>query len=139
MGGSAFEAVPAGGDAYVLANFLVDLDDDPAAGLLRRCREALAPGGRVLLIERVMPAGGEMTDPYKFWDTTTSGLTMLALGGAGGGRVRTAEEFRALLEASGLTLAEIIPTASSISVIEARPAKDRGGDEAAGRGPLGCT
>ena len=139
IGGSAFETVPAGGDAYVLANFLVDLDDERAAGILRRCGEALDPDGRVLLIERVMPAGGEITDPYKFWDTTSIGLTMLALGGAGGGRVRTAGEFRALLEAAGLTLAEIIPTASSISVIEARPAKDRGGDEAAGRGPLGCT
>ena len=139
VGGSAFETVPTGSDAYVLAHFLVDLDDERAAALLRRCREALAPGGRVLLIERVMPAGGEITDPYKFWDTTSIGLTMLALGGAGGGRVRTAGEFRALLEAAGLTLAEIIPTASSISVIEARPAKDRGGDEAAGRGPLGCT
>ena len=84
-----------------------------------------------------MPVGGEVTDPDKFWDTTTIGLTMLALGGAGGGRVRTADEFRALLEASGLTLAEIIPTASSLNVIEARPAMDRGGDEAAGHGPLG--
>jgi hypothetical protein len=121
IGGSAFETVPPGGDAYVLANFLVDLDDERAAGILRRCREAMNQGGRVLLVERVMPAGGESADPYKFWDTTTIGLTMLALGGAGGGRVRTAGEFRALLEAGGLTLAEIIPTTSSLSIIEARP------------------
>ena len=121
VGGSAFETVPTGGDAYVLANFLVDLDDERAAELLRLCREALATGGRVLLIERVMPAGGEIADPYKLWDTTTIGLTMLALGGAGGGRVRTAGEFRALLEAGGLTLAETIPTTPSLSIIEARP------------------
>ncbi len=68
-----------------------------------------------------MPAGGEPTDPYTFWDATTIELTMLALTGAGGGRVRTAEEFRALLAAGGLTLAAIIPTTSSVSVIEARP------------------
>ena len=121
VGGSAFETVPAGGDAYVLANFLGDLDDERAAGIVRRCREAMDQGGRVLLIERVMPAGGETTDPYKFWDATTIGLTMLALGGAGGGRVRTAGEFRVLLEAGGLTPSDIIPTASSLSVIEARP------------------
>jgi hypothetical protein len=119
VGGSAFETVPAGGDAYVIANFLVDLDDEQAAGILRRCREALAHGGVVLLVERVMPAGGETADAYRFWETE---LTMLALGGAGGGRVRTAEEFRALLRTGGLTLAEIIPTASSLCVITARPA-----------------
>ncbi len=49
---------------------------------------------------------------------------MLAPGGAGGGgRVRTAEEFRALLEEAGLPLAEIIPTASSLNVIDARLAE----------------
>jgi len=127
VGGSAFETVPAGGDAYVLANFLGDLDDERATGILRRCREAMGQGGRVLVIERVMPAGGDVTDPYKFWDTTTIGLTLLALGGAGGGRVRTAGEFRTLLEAVGLTLAEIIPTTSSLSVIEARPRHPKSG------------
>ena len=66
-------------------------------------------------------------------------LIMLSSHAGGGGRLRTAEEFRALLEASGPALAEIIPTASSISVPEARPARDRSGDEAAGRGSLGCT
>ena len=74
-----------------------------------------------------MPAGGEVTDPYKFWDTTTIELTKLALTGAGGGRVRTAEEFRALLAAGGLTLAAIIPTAASVSVIEARPTRAASG------------
>jgi hypothetical protein len=53
---------------------------------------------------------------------------MLSHGGAGGGRVRTAEEFRRLLEASGLTLTALIPTASSLNVIEARPARRNPGD-----------
>ena len=121
IGGSAFETVPTGGDAYLIANFLVDLDDERAAGILRRCCEAMAPGGTVLLIERVMPAGDQQTDPYKFWDTATIGLTMLALGCAGGGRVRTAEEFRSLLATGGLTPGGIIPTASPLSIIGARP------------------
>ena len=85
----------------------------------------MAPDGRVLLIERVMPAGGERTDPYKFWDTTTIELTMLALSGAGGGRVRTAEEFRVLLAAGGFALTAIIPTAGSVSVIEGSPANEQ--------------
>jgi hypothetical protein len=121
-GGSALETVPVGGDAYILSNFLIGFDDERAAEILRRCREAMADDGRVLLIEWVVPAGGEATDPFTFWDTTTIDLTILA---TGGGRVRTAEEFRAVLEAGGLTLTTIIPTASSVSVIEARPVQAR--------------
>jgi orotate phosphoribosyltransferase len=79
----------------------------------------MSDGGRVLLIEWVIPAGGEMADAFKSWDTTSIILTILA---TGVGRVRTAEEFQAVLQAAGLTLIEIIPTASSVSVIEARSA-----------------
>jgi hypothetical protein len=120
VGGSALEAVPAGGDAYILSNFLITFDDERAAQILRRCATAMNRDGSVLLIEWVMPAGGETADPFTFWDTTTIDLTILSTGGE---RVRTAEEFRVLLAAGGLTLTEIIPTASSVSVIEARPAK----------------
>ncbi len=125
VGGSALEAVPEGADAYILSNFLVDMDDERAAGILRRCHGAMAPGGRVLLIEWVMPTGSATTDPHTFWDTTTMDLIMLAHGGAGGGRVRTAEEFRAVLAAGGFALRDIIPTAASVSVIEAFPADEQ--------------
>ena len=121
VGGSALETVPGGGDAYILCNFLINMDDEEAARILRHCREAMAAGGRVLLVEPVMPAGGEPTDPYKSWDATTIDLTMLSIDGAGGWRVRTAEEFRTLLGASGLALTAIIPTSSSVSLIEAQP------------------
>ena len=127
VGRSALEAVPEGADAYILSNFLIFMGDERAAGILRRCRAAMAAGGRVLLIEWVMPAGGETADPYKFWDTTARDLIMLSGYGAPGGRARTAEEFRALLEAGGLTLAGIIPTTSPVSVIEALPADSHSG------------
>jgi hypothetical protein len=118
VGGSAFETVPEGGDLYILSNFLVSMDDARSAEILRRCREALADGGRVLLIEWVMPAGGDATAPA--WDTTAADITMLAIDGAGGWRGRTDKEFTVLLRAGGLALTTIIPTASSISLIEAR-------------------
>ena len=124
VGGSAFETVPEGGDAYILSNFLIDLDDERAAGILRRCHGAMAPGGRVLLIEWVMPTGGETTDPYKFWDTTTMDLIMLSSHGGRGGRVRTAEGFRTVLAAGGFALGDIIPTAGAVSVIEGSPAHE---------------
>jgi hypothetical protein len=68
----------------------------------------------------------ETADPYTFWDTTARDLIMVSGYGASGGRVRTAEEFRALVEAGGLTLAGIIPT-SPVSVIEALYADTRPG------------
>ncbi len=122
VGGNALETVPEGADVYLLSNFLIFMNDERAAGILRRCSEAMAGSGRVLLIEWVMPAGGEIADPYKSWDTTARDLIMLSGYGAHGGRARTAEEFRALLQAGGLALAQIIPTASPVSVIEALPA-----------------
>jgi O-methyltransferase domain len=122
VGGNALETVPEGADAYLLSNFLIFMNDERAAGILRRCSEAMAGSGRVLLIEWVMPAGGEIADPYKSWDTTARDLIMLSGYGAHGGRARTAEEFGALLQAGGLALAQIIPTASPVSVIEALPA-----------------
>jgi O-methyltransferase len=48
-----------------------------------------------------------------------SDLNMMAISG---GRERTATEHRALLEAAGFSLTEIIPTQSEVSVIEAEPA-----------------
>jgi hypothetical protein len=69
-----------------------------------------------------MPSSGEAPDLYKFWDTASIDLIMLAIGGRAGGRVRTAAEFRALLEAGGFALNRIVATGSSVSVIEALPA-----------------
>lgn len=119
VGGSALDTVPVGGDAYILSNFVIGMEDERAIEVLRRCRRAMTDGGRVLLIEWVVPAGGEMADAFKTWDTTSIDLTILS---TGVGRVRTAEEFQVVLQAAGLTLIEIIPTASSVSVIEARSA-----------------
>lgn len=44
-------------------------------------------------------------------------LTMMVLPG---GKERTAEEYRVLLEASGFTLSRVVPTSSDVSIIEGR-------------------
>lgn len=117
VGGGALETVPAGGDAYVLSNFLIGMSDEEAIQILRHCRRGMSPGGRVLLIEWVVPTGDELASgSFKAWDTTSIDLTILS---TGAGRVRTADEFQAVLHAAGLTTMEIVPTASSVSVIEA--------------------
>ena len=47
--------MPAGGDLYLLKFILHDWVDERAAAILRRVREAVAPGGRLAIVETVLP------------------------------------------------------------------------------------
>ena len=116
--GDFFQAVPPAGDAYLLKWIIHDWDDEQSVTILRNCHRAMAKGGRLLLVEAVIPRGNA---PFfhKFID-----LTMLMLLG---GHERTEAEYHALLEAAGFRLTSITPTQSEItqsemSVIEAVPA-----------------
>lgn len=53
--GDFFESLPAGGDLYVLSRILMD-DDDASVRLLQNCHRALPTGGRVLIVQLLMPA-----------------------------------------------------------------------------------
>ena len=99
LGGNAFEAVPAGADAYVLSNFLISWGDAEALVPLQNCRKAIAPRGKLLLVEWVMPTGGEPRVGFRFWDTVIMDLVMLAAFGSRSGYVRTRSEFDKLLDA----------------------------------------
>jgi SAM-dependent methyltransferase len=59
--GDFFDAVPAGGDAYVLARVLHNWTDERAELVLRRIRAAVAPGGRLIVLEQLLP--DEYTEP----------------------------------------------------------------------------
>ena len=112
VGGSFFEAVPDGGDAYLLKAVLHDWDDAEAGAILRNCRRPIAPGGRLLVLERLVAPPNE--DPEaKFFD-----LFMMAVTG---GRERTEEEFAALLAGAGFRLDAVARTATPIRVIEGVP------------------
>jgi len=107
--GDFFSSVPPGGDAYILRHIVHDWEDREAIAILRNCREAMGPEGRVLVVESVIPEG---SDPCfgKWLD-----LMMLIVGG----RERTAQEFRRLFASAGLSLKRIVPTAAEVSVLEA--------------------
>ena len=108
--GDFFEAVPVGAAAYVLKFILHDWDDVQAEVILRNCRSAMRPHGRILVIERVIPPGNEF-HPSKFGD-----LQMLVLYG---GRERTAEEYRQLYARAGLRLTAVVETSvAGLSLIE---------------------
>jgi hypothetical protein len=112
VGGDFFTGVPTGGDIYLLRWILHDFDDERAARILRACRAAMPPEGRLLVIEQVVAGGGEPGD----WMTKFLDLQMLILLG---GQERTEAEFRDLFAAAGFRLQRVIPTASPSSVLEA--------------------
>ena len=109
IGGSFFDSIPPGADAYVLSRVLHDWDDDRAATILTNCRRAMHADARLLVIERVVPHGNKPHES-KFMD-----LNMLIITG---GRERTEYEYRALFERSGLRLNQITATRSEVSVVE---------------------
>lgn len=115
VGGSFLERVPAGADAYLLRHIVHNWSDDQALAILKNVRTAMHPKARLLVVERVIPPGNEPLFG-KLMD-----LTMLVVHG---GRERTEDEFRGLLEAADLQLTRIVPTASDVSVIEGRPRGD---------------
>lgn len=119
VGGDFFRFVPTGADAYVLKRIIHDWDDDTAADLLGRCRAAVNPRGRVLVVEAVIRPGND-PDPHKAQDV---GMMLLTRG-----RERTAEEFRALFDASGLRLERIIATreGTTLSILEGAPMSGTG-------------
>ena len=121
VAGDAFEAVPPGRDAYILSNFVNCWSDNDALVVLRNCRSAISSDGKLLLLEWVLASGDEDRDGYRFWDTVTMDLVMLAAFGSRGGRLRTRSEFESLLQAAGFKVTTLIPTRASIFVIEAEP------------------
>ncbi len=57
--GSFFDAVPAGGDAYLLKQIIHDWDDPRSTAILAMCRGALPPEGTLLVLDRVLPERAE--------------------------------------------------------------------------------
>jgi hypothetical protein len=114
VGGDFFERVPEGADLYLLKFILHDWDDERAVAILRRVREAVAPDGRLALVETVLP---ETLAEHPGW---LLDLNMLVITG---GRERTASEFTTLLDAAGWQLERVTPTESPLSVILAAPGR----------------
>jgi hypothetical protein len=105
VAGSFFDRIPQG-DAYVLSAILHDWGDERATAILRTIRAAARPGARLFVAETVIQPGNE-PNGSKWLD-----LLMLVLAG---GRERTEDEWRALLEGAGFE-----PVAIEDGLIEAR-------------------
>jgi hypothetical protein len=113
VGGDFFASVPPGGDAYLLKHVIHDWNDERATAILARCREAMAPSAKLLLIEGVYPARIDQSSASR--GAAANDVNMLV---CTGGRQRSESEFRSLFGAAGFTLTRIIPTAAMAYVIE---------------------
>ncbi len=112
VAGSFFDGVPDGGDAYVMSMIIHDWDDDLAVKILDHCRRAMAPSGRLLLIERVFDLDAAHALSTSLWDLQMMhGLS---------GRERSEDEFRTLFARAGLRLTQLVPLAD-IAMVEAVP------------------
>jgi hypothetical protein len=109
IGGDFFRSAPAGGDAYILKHIIHDWSDEECLTILGHCHAGMMAGGKVLIVEMVIP---ERNVPAisKFLDLQM--LLFLT------GRERTGAEYGALLKRAGFELTRIVATASPYSVIE---------------------
>lgn len=112
VAGDFFHGVPIGGDLYLLKSILHNWNDERCITILKHCRDAITPEGRLLVAERVIPPGNGPAEA-KLFD-----INMLV---AVGGQERTEAEFEELLHTAGFRLTRLMPTASPLSLIEAVP------------------
>lgn len=112
VGGDFLEAVPDGGNVYIVSHCIHNWDEPSCVRILANCRRAMPPRGRLLIVEAVVSAGDE-PDPAKILD-----LAMLLVPG---GEERSEDDYRILLDKAGFRLTRVVPTRTSASVIEAIP------------------
>lgn len=106
--GNFFEAVPQGGDAYIMKYILHDWDDEKCVKILSNCCAAMNEKGKVLVVDNVIAPGN---DPS--WGKLLD-IQMLIIGG----RERTKKEFATLFAAAGLKLTRVVPSKCPLSIVE---------------------
>ena len=104
VAGDFFAEGPAG-DMHVLCQVLHDWDDDHVDRIVRNCARASTPGGRLTVIEHVLPSTTEPSLAH------VMDLMMLM---AGSGHERTREEHEALLAPAGYVLVRHLPLPGSM-------------------------
>jgi O-methyltransferase domain/Dimerisation domain len=110
IGGSFFDSVPAGGDAYTLKHIIHDGDDEKSVQILRNIRTAMNAGAKVLIVELVIP-DDDREHAAKLLD-----LEMLV---ALDGRERTEAEYAELLRQAGFRHTRTVATVGPASIVEA--------------------
>jgi O-methyltransferase domain len=108
VGGSFFDEVLTGADAYILKFILHDWNDDQGLRILRNCRQAMSTKAQLLIVERLI--GHPMREP----ESKLSDLNMMV---NVGGRERSQEEFARLLQEAGFGLRAVLSLPGSLALL----------------------
>ena len=108
VAGDFFKSVPAA-DLYVLKQILHDWNDEEATTILSNCAQSMTPGGRIVIVEMVIPDDGSPSGAQLM------DVNMLAILP---GRERTQAEYSALLKRAGLRFERLVPTHSPFQILE---------------------
>ena len=113
ISGDFFEDIPTGADAIILKSIIHDWEDKRSVAIIRSCRRALPPAGKLFLVERLMAEAPEAIAEHRA--VALSDLNMLR---NPGGAERTAREYREILQQAGFEVVRVSP-AGIFGVIEA--------------------
>ncbi|GLW65157.1 methyltransferase [Actinomadura rubrobrunea] len=131
VAGDFFASVPAGGDLYLLRQILHDWDDARCVELLRVCRAAMGPHARLMIIEREAGPSGPADSNTRF-----AALMDLYMMSVLDGAERSVQEFQALLDQAGFTVAAVHRLECAVIVIEAAPVETPGAAGAEAKTPF---
>jgi hypothetical protein len=120
QGGDFFEAVPPGGDLYLLKQILHDWNDEECVRILRSIRAAISDRGRLAVIEYLLP---EAPLPHSGFAMDVHMMVLST------GQERTLSEYVSLFAAAGFELARVTGNPAGQSVAEAVPALPRTRDK----------
>jgi hypothetical protein len=114
VGGDFFREVPHGAGAYLLKHIIHDWSDDDAIAILKTCHYAMdGTDAKLLLVEGVYPERIDQSPESR--GAAFNDVNMLV---STGGRQRSEAEFRSLYQRAGFRLANIVPTAARVCIIE---------------------
>lgn len=109
VGGDFLATEPPPADLFLLKLILHDWNDETCLSILKNCRRAINPGGRILVIEMLI---GEIGTPGSAAMMDMDMLVML------GGRERNLEEYKALFTAAGFRFSNTTPSSTPFALIE---------------------
>jgi hypothetical protein len=108
VGGDFLEAVPVGGDLYILKRILIDKTDAEACTLLSNIRTAMRPQGRILVAD---------PESHSLYGKSLD-MFMLVMFGS---RLRSNAEVRELFAQTGFQLTRAVETCSTLRLLEGVP------------------
>lgn len=113
VAGDFNERVPHGGDVYLLSRILHDWDDEQCVRILANCRKAMPENALLVIVERPIPTDGTPSLAIP-WDVHMCVNNI-------GGRERTQEEYRRLLDSARFCLVDVRPLALDMAALTAAP------------------